>query len=112
MEFRTTGLLSSSSDGTEPESSTIATVRHQEAPSRSKTVDTNDQLEHLAQSELMLRTAIEALSPDKDEILEGLSGAEGRTAEDGRPPLNFGLILVAVVLLFLILALDLLMAGG
>ncbi len=111
MGFRATGLWSSSSEKTEPESKTIATVRHHGTPSRS-TVDTNEQLEHLAQSELMLRTVIEALSPDKDEILEGLSGKEGQTTGDVRPPMNFRLVLAVVVLLFLILAIDLLMAGG
>ncbi len=111
MGFRIAGLLSSSSDGTQPESDTITTVRHHGQPSRS-TVDTGDQLAHLAESERMLRTAIEALSPDKDEILESLSGEERRRTADLRPPWDFRLVLVVVVLLFLILALDLLLAGG
>ncbi len=111
MGFRIAGLLSSSSDGTQSESNTIATARQHGTPSRS-TVDTGDQLAHLAESERMLRTAIEALSPDKDEILESLCGEERRSTADVQPPLNFRLILAVVVLLVLILALDLLMAGG
>ncbi len=111
MGFLTAGHLRSSTEGPESQPETIAAPRGSSAPAR-PTVDANERLEHLAQSELMLRAAIEALSPDKDEIRKRLSGTDAQNTTEGQRAMNSRLVLAVIVLIFLILAFDLLLTGG
>ncbi len=61
--------------------------------------------------ETMMRTAIEALSPDAEEIGQRLARAQNEDEAPTDRPLGLRLVLVVVILVFLILAADLLLAG-
>ncbi len=65
----------------------------------------------LEEVENMLQTAIQAISPDPDEISERLARAKNADATEANRQIRFGLILTVVALVFLILAFDLLLAG-
>ena len=70
-----------------------------------------DDTGELEEAETMLRTAIQAMSPDADEINESLARAQHMDTAETKRPVNTGLVLAVVALVVLILALDLLLAG-
>ncbi len=80
-------------------------ARNPTTPSR------RDDTGELEEAETMLRTVIQAMSPDADEINEGLARAQHMDKTEAKRPLNTGLVLTVVALVVLILALDLLLAG-
>ncbi len=95
----------------DPRPETIARGPSLEEKSRT-TEPPDDQLAHLAQSERMLRAAMEALSPDMDEIRNHLANEAPKDAAGVGRYLDFRLVVAVVVLVFLILGLDLLLAGA
>lgn len=101
----------SSTDGPDVRPETHTPAHRLDASPPSSTA-AQDELENLAQSEIMLRTAIEALSPDADEIHRRLDRDKtGEASATGRN-LSFRLVVAVVILVFMILALDLILTGG
>lgn len=111
MERRMAIHLTSFTDGPEPRTEAVAPTRGLDASPPSN-AESHDDLENLAQSEIMLRTAIESLSPDADEIQARLDREKNGDASAASRQLGFRLAVVVAVLVFLILALDLLLAGA
>ena len=69
----------------------------------------NDSLEKLQETEVMLRAAIEAMSPDGQEIQAALSRPPDEQPSAPSRILGFRLTLIVVLLVFIILVLDLIL---
>ena len=65
----------------------------------------------LEEVETMLQSAIQAMSPDAEEISKHLERAENVDAAEANRRSRSGLVLVVIALVILILSLDLLLAG-
>jgi hypothetical protein len=108
MESRMTERLTSVTDRYQPGPKTATPPRKRSAPARS-TIGKHAPHEDLETVETMLRTSIEALSPDVEEIRQEL--ARKKSGALRGQPLSFPLVVAAVILVFLIFALDLILTG-
>lgn len=110
MDFQMAGPPSSTNSG----ASGKTKAAHPPQPRSLIAPDSNPQATRdpadLEAAQLVLRTAIEALSPDAATIHQKLVKGQTQGTPAGRR-LSFGLVVVAAVMVFLILALDLLLTG-
>ena len=92
--------------GPPPEDGSVARrPKSRDLPASNK----HDGLEKLQETEVMLRAAIEAMSPDGQEIQAALSRPPDEPPTAPSRILGFRLTLIVVLLVFIILVLDLIL---
>lgn len=94
-----------------PDSGTESAADHRQSSGlRRSTADENDDLARLTEAETILRAAIETLTPDAEEIKRHLTRQQDSVTSALNRQWSYRLIVAVVILVFLMLLLDLLLA--